>query len=75
MNYVIYFKKVNGTNKAKVFRLSSKTVNSGDTIECEKTHKLLPFINQSFYPGRHWVEIQVNGRVSEKRSFTMDIMQ
>ncbi len=62
LNYVIHFVKANGKQKPKVFRLPDKVVDPDTKQKISKTHKFLPYKNQSFYPGTHKIEIVANGK-------------
>lgn len=73
LNYIIYFKKANGDALPKVFRLPSKILAANKVLSLKKIHKFLPFKNQSFYPGYHYVELQINGKKSERRQLYLDI--
>jgi 3-methyladenine DNA glycosylase AlkC len=73
MNYIIHFMKANGKNKEKVFRLPERTLGPGEVLAIEKVHKFLPFRNQSFYPGTHFLQVEVNGIPSERIPFELEL--
>lgn len=73
LNYVLYFKKANGQNKPKVFRLPTKTIAPKEKLLIEKTHKLRDFRNQTFYSGTQYVELVVNGKASARTAFELKV--
>ena len=72
MNYVVHFAKANGAQKPKVFRLPEKQLDPGGRLELQKTHKFLPYKNQSFYSGDHELELVINGVYYARALFILD---
>ncbi len=66
------FAKANGAQKPKVFRLPEKQLDPGGRLELQKTHKFLPYKNQSFYSGDHELELVINGVSYARASFLLD---
>ena len=61
IDYLIYFKKANGSLKAKVFKLSSKLFKQGH-ITIEKRHLLKAISTRKYYEGIQAVSIQINAK-------------
>ena len=73
LNYVIHFVKANGQRRPKVFRMTDKVLEPGIRQPISKTHKFLPYKNQSFYPGEHKIEIVANGMPVASAAFYLSI--
>ena len=43
----------------------------GETRRLEKKHSLRPITTRRYYPGRHRVQLQVNGSVVAEAAFTL----
>jgi 3-methyladenine DNA glycosylase AlkC len=69
INYLIHFVKANGRTKPKVFRMPDKILKPNEVLTLKKTHKFLPFKNQSFYEGTHQLELVINGISQFKSDF------
>lgn len=61
IDYVIHHVKANGKLAPKVFKLTKKKLNAGETIRVAKKHSIRPITTRKYYPGTHALEIQVNG--------------
>jgi len=66
IDYVIHYVKAHGGTSAKVFKWSEVTLPAGGRLRLEKRQTLRDFTTRKHFPGRHRVELQVNGcRVAE----------
>ena len=72
VDYILYFKKANGTNSPKVFKLKTLTLGAGETCVIQKKHPLRPITTRVYYPGIHQVAVQVNGAEMATLSFTLN---
>ncbi|MDE2750329.1 MAG: DNA alkylation repair protein [Chloroflexota bacterium] len=63
IDFLIHFVKANGTTAPKVFKLKKMRLPAGDTASISKRFAIRPISTRKYYPGRHRLEIQVNGRV------------
>jgi 3-methyladenine DNA glycosylase AlkC len=72
VDYVIGFMKSNGEVGFKVFKLKSCEMDSGGKIHFLKAHQLKKITTMKFYPGRHQLSIQVNGKILKSTSWTFD---
>jgi 3-methyladenine DNA glycosylase AlkC len=66
MDYRIHYKKANGKNSPKVFKLKTLNLPAGQTLQIEKKHSLKKVTTRRDYAGLHAVDIQVNGKVFPK---------
>lgn len=66
VDFVVHHVKASGKTAAKVFKLSEVRLPAGARMDFSKTHAFRNITTRSYYPGRHRIEIQVNGeRYSE----------
>ena len=72
VDYVIGFMKSNGEVGFKVFKLKSCEMDSGGKIHFLKAHQLKKITTMKFYPGRHQLSIQVNGKILKSTSWNFD---
>jgi 3-methyladenine DNA glycosylase AlkC len=71
IDYVIYHVKANGKLTPKVFKLTNKTLEPGQTLKISKTHPFRFITTRKYYPGKHVLEIQINGSIYEKIPFEL----
>ncbi|MEM9389657.1 MAG: DNA alkylation repair protein [Bacteroidota bacterium] len=73
IDYIMHFKKANGTNTPKVFKLSTIKLEPGQKEKLSKAHKIYAITTRKYYPGKQIVEIQINGKALAKESFDLTI--
>lgn len=74
IDYLLYFKKANGTLKPKVFKLTTKTVTPNTLLKLTKKHPLKPATTRQYYEGIQAVQLQINGKlISEKVEFQLNV--
>lgn len=66
IDYAIHFRKSDGKNAAKVFKLKTLEIDPGAQISLEKSHHLKAVTTRVHYPGIHYLEILVNGKSAGK---------
>jgi 3-methyladenine DNA glycosylase AlkC len=71
IDYVIHHVKANGKLTPKVFKLANKTLAPGQTLKISKTHPFRFITTRKYYPGKHGLEIQVNGAIYGKANFEL----
>jgi 3-methyladenine DNA glycosylase AlkC len=69
VDYILHFQKANGTLAAKVFKGCIKTLPPGDSFIYKGKHSLQMRSTRTLYPGKHLLEIQVNGISKGKKEF------
>lgn len=62
VDYVVFYVKANGEGRAKVFKLKQATLAPGETVAVSKRLSLEQRTTRAHYPGRHRVELLINGR-------------
>jgi 3-methyladenine DNA glycosylase AlkC len=62
VDYVVHHRKANGSLSAKVFKLTTRELDPGDSVPVARSHSFRPITTRRYYPGDHLLELQVNGR-------------
>ena len=63
IDFALHFVKANGKTAPKVFKLRQATLPANETISVSKRFAIRPISTRKHYPGRHRLEIQVNGQI------------
>ena len=71
IDYLIYFKKSDGSLSPKVFKLTTKTLNKKEKIPLTKKHSFRVITTRKYYAGLHKIGIQVNGEEKATREFML----
>jgi hypothetical protein len=71
IDYIIHHVKANGKRTPKVFKLAQKALGAGETISISKAHPFRLITTRKYYPGKHMLEIQINGTSYQKISFEL----
>lgn len=75
IDYIIRFKKANGSNAPKVFKLTARSIGAGEKIIISKKHRIHKITTREYYPGEQFLDIQINGKVYPAGSFILHINQ
>ncbi len=71
VDYIIDFKKANGSHAQKVHKLKVVRLVPKGTVTLQKKHPLRVMTTRTLYPGEHKVTLQVNGKVFDTHSFLL----
>ena len=72
VDYLIWFRKADGSERAKVFKLKKSVVSAKHPLTIEKSHRLKGDATTfRLFPGAHRVELQVNGKVHDCAAFDL----
>jgi 3-methyladenine DNA glycosylase AlkC len=71
IDYIIYYVKANGRLAPKVFKLARKKLKARETVLLTKRHSFRPISTRKYYPGKHALEIQINGMKCGKTEFEL----
>lgn len=71
VDYVVHHVKANGSRSPKVFKLTTRSLESGARVAITRTHSFKPISTRKYYPGEHVLEIQVNGSTLAQAVFTL----
>ena len=72
IDYVTYFIKANGKQAPKVFKAAKKTLAPDQSITIKKRHSFQQRSSRVHYPGKHSLEVQINGKGYTKVDFVLD---
>ena len=62
VDYVVHYARPGGTSAQKVFKWKQLTLAPGETVTLRKRQVIREFTTRRHHPGRHRVELQINGR-------------
>jgi len=71
VDYVVFYQGKRGTERAKVFKWKTLDLAAGESLEISKTHPMRLTSIRALYPGRHRVELQVNGVIVANAQFNL----
>jgi 3-methyladenine DNA glycosylase AlkC len=71
VDFCVYFVKANGSTAPKVFKLKTFDLAPNETVSLRKSISLKPMTTRRHYPGKHRVEVLLNGREFEVGSFAV----
>jgi 3-methyladenine DNA glycosylase AlkC len=72
VDYVVHFVKANQGTAPKVFKLRTVELPGKATLSFAKSHPVKKITTRVYYPGTHFIEIQVNGIVAGKLSWKLE---
>lgn len=72
IDYVVHHQKANGSQAAKTFKLTTRTLDPGERLEISREHSFRPITTRRYYPGPHAVTLQVNGVATDRAAFELD---
>ncbi|SDB95016.1 conserved repeat domain-containing protein [Sanguibacter gelidistatuariae] len=71
IDYVVHHRKANGTQTAKVFKITTTTLQPGEHLAVDRRHSFKVISTRRYHPGEHAIELQVNGVASGRASFVL----
>jgi 3-methyladenine DNA glycosylase AlkC len=71
VDYILHFVNASGRHGVKVFKLKTFDLPGGARVELSKSHSLRPITTRTYYPGKHRLQIQVNGVVSHDVTWSL----
>ena len=71
IDFTVHYVKKNGKTSPKVFKWAEKTIGAGESLELSTEISLREMTTRTHYPGRHPIELVVNGRTVAETSFTL----
>jgi len=71
LEYAIYYKKQNGQNNKKVFKISERIYASGAEINVHRKQKFVLITTRKFHLGEHQIALIINGAEKEKFNFEL----
>lgn len=71
IDYVVHHVRADGTASPKVFKGWNLTLPTGAARELVRRHAVRPITTRRYYPGRHRIEVQANGRMVAEAWFEL----
>ncbi|GAA2553873.1 DNA alkylation repair protein [Winogradskya consettensis] len=71
VDYVVFHHKANGSRTAKTFKLTTTTLEPGETLEVRREHSFRVITTRRYHPGPHAIALQVNGIVTDSAGFDL----
>ncbi len=71
IDYAIHYQKKSGELAPKVFKLKDIELKPKQAVSISKAHRFMDFTTRKHYPGKHAVEIIVNGKSYGKKEFLL----
>jgi 3-methyladenine DNA glycosylase AlkC len=71
IDYAVHYVKKNGSPSRKVFKLKGCTLAPGEVLEISRRQTVRDFSTRVHYPGRHDVELLVNGETAARGFFDL----
>ncbi|WP_422040458.1 DNA alkylation repair protein [Roseibium sp.] len=62
IDYLVHFKKANGTRAPKVFKWTKVKLEPGETVSLSRNHAIRPITTRVYYGGTQAVSLRINGR-------------
>ena len=72
LEYAIYYKKQNGSNTKKVFKISERIYSASAEVNMVRKQKFVLITTRKFHLGDHQIAIIING--SEKETFNFELL-
>ena len=71
IDYIMHFMKSNQSTGSKVFKLKKCDLLSKASLKIIKKHSLKQITTREYYSGTQHIEIQVNGKIMGKQTWTL----
>ncbi len=62
IDYVVHFKKANGTLAPKVFKWTKTNLKAGESLTLERAHAIKPITTRVYYGGTQAISLRINGQ-------------
>ncbi|MFC4224718.1 DNA alkylation repair protein [Lysinibacter cavernae] len=73
VDYTLFHQKANGTQTGKVFKLTTATLQPGQTLELRRSHSFAVISTRKYHPGQHAIEVQLNGSPVGRVDFELTV--
>ena len=72
VDYAVHYRKANGSQSVKVFKLTALTLAAGESRTITKRHAFRQMTTRVHHPGMHALELQINGVRHGRAEFRVD---
>ncbi|MBL4613661.1 MAG: hypothetical protein JKY27_02140 [Magnetovibrio sp.] len=73
IDYAVHHMRANGKTSPKVFKWKNTVLKSGTSLNATRRHMFRLITTRRYYPGRHRVELMINGQSFGSVDFQFDI--
>lgn len=73
VDYLVHYRKTDGRQSAKVFKISTLTLAPGESRRLSKRHAFRQMTTRVHYPGVHALELQINGAAHGRKEFVLEL--
>jgi 3-methyladenine DNA glycosylase AlkC len=73
VDYIIHYQRPNGRTSKNVFKWKELDLHPGTQIHLAKSQKIQDFTTRKHHPGRHAIDLQVNGVTEASTEFTLRV--
>ncbi|APU22001.1 DNA alkylation repair protein [Actinoalloteichus sp. GBA129-24] len=71
IDYIVHHTKADGRQTGKTFKLTTKTLESGESVDIARDHSFREITTRRYHPGAHAIELQINGVRSGRADFML----
>jgi 3-methyladenine DNA glycosylase AlkC len=71
VDYAVHHVKADGSTRPKVFKGWKLTLGANEQRVLTKTHSFKPITTRQYHPGRHGLDVRINGRVVAQTSIEL----
>lgn len=71
IDFAVHYVRQKNASSAKVFKWTKRELSRGETLELSKSLSMRTTTIRALYPGKHVVELQINGARVAQTSFTL----
>ncbi|WP_341358501.1 DNA alkylation repair protein [Georgenia sp. M64] len=71
VDYVVHYRKADGTLRPKTFKLRQVVLDAGESVEVTRRHAFRDLSTRRHHPGEHRLGLLVNGRATDTADFTL----
>lgn len=71
VDYAIHYRKAEARTSRKVFKLTELELGAGAAVNLAKRQRFVDFSTRKHYPGRHTIEVLVNGKTMATTTFDL----
>jgi 3-methyladenine DNA glycosylase AlkC len=71
IDYTVHHAKARGQASPKTFKGWRLKLPAGEAVTLHKTHSMRAVSTRSYHPGEHPIDLQINGKVVARTSFTL----
>ncbi|MBO6756560.1 MAG: DNA alkylation repair protein [Roseibium sp.] len=75
IDYLVHFKKANGSLAPKVFKWTRCRLGPGERLTLGRRHAIRPITTRKYYPGGQAISVRINGQDFGRAAFELEMMQ